>query len=101
MYPDERSLVKKYDGRPFVILGVNSDKDRDKLKEIVKKEAITWHSWWDGGSLTGPIQTKWNVHFWPTVYLIDHRGIIRARYLPKAALVDALVKEAEAVSGRK
>jgi Thioredoxin-like len=103
MYPLERSLVKKYQGRPFVILGVNSDKDRAQLKEVVKKEGISWRSWWDGGSLTGPIQTKWNINGWPTIYLLDHKGIIRAKELPEAALdhqIDVLAKQAEAGAGK-
>ena len=44
MYPHERSLVKALAGQPFVILGVNSDQDRDGIKETVKKEEITWRS---------------------------------------------------------
>ena len=46
MYPHERSLVKKYADKSFVIIGVNSDKDRDKLKDVLKKEEITWRSFW-------------------------------------------------------
>jgi hypothetical protein len=33
MYPHERSLVKKMEGKPFALIGVNSDADRDALKE--------------------------------------------------------------------
>ena len=32
MYPHERSLVEQWKDRPFVIIGVNSDKDLDKVK---------------------------------------------------------------------
>jgi thioredoxin-related protein len=80
MYPHERSLVKKLEGRPFVIIGVNSDDDRDVLKERMTAEQITWRSFWDGGSTDGPIATKWNVRGWPTVYLIDHEGKIIGRH---------------------
>jgi peroxiredoxin len=79
MYPHERSLVKKMEGRPFVILGVNSD-PKDKLKQVLQKENITWRSWWDGGNTSGPIATKWNVQGWPTLYLIDHEGVIRQKW---------------------
>ena len=77
MYPHERSLVKKLEGKPFVLLGVNSDKDRDALKETLKKEEITWRSFWNGGSTDGPISRKWNVHAWPTIYVLDAKGVIR------------------------
>jgi hypothetical protein len=76
MYPHERSLVKKFEGRPFAIIGINSDDDREQLKERMQKEQITWRSFWDGGSTDGPIATRWNVRGWPTVYLIDHEGKI-------------------------
>ena len=38
MYPHERSLVEKFKDRPFVILGVNSDDDREQLKQVLVKE---------------------------------------------------------------
>jgi hypothetical protein len=77
MYPHERSLVKKHADKPFAILGVNSDADRGELKKVMEKEEITWRSWFDGGSTGGPIAGKWNVHGWPTVYVLDAKGVIR------------------------
>jgi hypothetical protein len=38
---------------------------------VLEKE-ITWRSWWDGGSTGGPIASEWNVHGWPTLYLVDY-----------------------------
>src|SRR6516162_1216192 len=81
MYPHERSLVKKLEARPFALLGINSDQDREKLKDVLMKEEITWRSWFDGGGTSGPIATKWNVHGWPTLYVLDHKGIIRHKYV--------------------
>ena len=77
MYPHERSLVKQYENEPFVIIGINSDKDREKLKPVLEKERITWRSFWNGGSTDGPISTAWNVHSWPTIYIVDAKGTIR------------------------
>jgi|SRR5579871_304148 len=97
MYPHERSLVKNLEGKPFVLLGVNSDSDREKLKEVLKKERITWRSFWDGGKIGGPIATRWNVQMWPTVYVLDQRGVIRAKHLQGTALeklADELLREA-------
>src|SRR5205807_1773205 len=74
------------------------------LKNLMEKEQITWRSWWDGGSTSGPIATQWNVSGWPTVYVIDHRGVIRSKHLSGTALeklVDALVTEAQVVGDRK
>ncbi|MHC4938113.1 MAG: TlpA family protein disulfide reductase [Planctomycetota bacterium] len=99
MYPHERSLVKKYADRPFTIIGVNSDRDLDKLKKRIKEENITWRSFWCGKAGTsGPIPTKWNVQGWPTIYLIDAKGVIRAKNVRGAKLdewIEKLVVEAE------
>src|SRR5437763_15462887 len=101
MYPHERSLVKKMEGKPFVLLGVNSDRDRDALKKVMKEEQITWRSFWNGGGTSGPISTAWNVHGWPTLSVIDARGVIRQKYLgsPGGKILDdeieKLVAQAE------
>src|SRR5262245_47205213 len=76
MYPHERSLVEKLAGKPFAILGVNSDDDRAALKATIAQEKLTWRSFWDGGT-EGPIATAWNVQGWPTLYVLDDRGVIR------------------------
>ncbi len=77
MYPHERSLVKRLADQPFALIGINSDKDREKLKETMKDEGITWRSFWNGGSTSGPISTEWNVSGWPTLYVLDAEGVIR------------------------
>ena len=43
----------------------------------MKEENITWRSFWNGGSTRGPISTRWNVKGWPTIYVLDHNGVIR------------------------
>jgi hypothetical protein len=101
MYPHERSLVKRLEGKPFALVGVNSDQDRKALKTVLEKEKITWRSFWNGGSTQGPIATKWNVQGWPTLYVLDAKGVIRHKWLGSPGdkvmdeAIDKLVKEAE------
>jgi hypothetical protein len=101
MYPHERSLVKKLEGKPFALVGVNSDPDKAELKKAMEKENITWRSFFDGGKIGGPIATRWAVQGWPTLYVIDHKGVIRHKHLGSPgdkvldAEIDKLVKEAE------
>ena len=78
MYPHERSLVEKFKNRPFTIIGVNSDRDREKLKARMAEEKITWRSFF-AGSTGGAIPKRWNVSGWPTLYVIDAKGVIRAK----------------------
>ncbi len=81
MYPHERSLVKAMENKPFVLIGINSDPSKDVLKKVITDEKMTWRSFWDGGSTQGPIATKWNVRGWPTLYVIDHKGVIRHKWV--------------------
>ena len=78
MYPHERSLVKRLEGKPFALIGVNSDTDKKKLKNRMAEEKISWRSFWNGPKGTdGPISRAWNVRGWPTIYVLDHHGVIR------------------------
>lgn len=99
-YEYERGLVKRLANKPFVLLGVNGDFDREALKKTMAKEKITWRSFFDGGGPGGPIATRWDVEVWPTILLIDHKGIVRHVFVgwPEAkkldGLIDGLVSEA-------
>jgi len=74
MVPHERSLVKRFQDRPFVLLGVNADGSRDVFKAVEERQEITWRSWFDGRS--GPIAAKYQIDGFPTLFLIDDEGII-------------------------
>lgn len=80
MYPHERSLVKQLADQPFALLGVNTD-PKERARSAVNREHLNWRFWWDGGSTGGPIARSWNIHGWPTLVLLDHKGVIRQKYL--------------------
>jgi hypothetical protein len=92
--------VKRLADQPFALLGVNSDKDLEKLQGVLKEENITWRSFWNGEKGTsGPISTAWNVRSWPTIYVLDHNGVIRYKNVrgeKMDAAVDTLLKELKA-----
>ncbi len=95
MYPHERSLVERLKDEPFTILGVNSDPE-ERYREAIERENLTWPSFWDGGDTSGPIATRWGVRGWPTIYIIDHEGIIRDKNKRGEAMdevVDRLLAE--------
>ena len=93
MYPHERSLVKRLADKPFAIIGVNSDKDLEKLRTRLTEESISWRSFWNGPQGTGgPISSRWNVRAWPTIYVLDHQGVIRYKNVRGDAL-DAAIEE--------
>ncbi len=100
MYPHERSLVEQYANAPFAIVGVNSDDTFDTVQAAMKEEKLTWPSFFDGGGTGGPIATQWGVRGWPTVYIIDHEGIIRykGRSDLDTIIADLVAKAQEAAS---
>ncbi len=99
MYPHERSLVKRLADKPFALIGVNSDPDKAALAARLTEENITWRSFWNGPKGTGgPISARWNVTGWPTIYIIDHKGVIRDKNKRGEAMdaaVDKLLEEME------
>jgi thioredoxin-like negative regulator of GroEL len=104
MFDDERSLVQKYQGRPFALLGVDLDGDRETLENAQKKYKLNWRSWWDKD---GAIAGQWNVHGIPALFLLDHTGVIRWQDVgaqdPKQLenRIEQLVKEAESEGGKQ
>ena len=95
MFPHERSLVEKYKNEPFAIVGINSDQDLEKLKDVRAKENISWRSFWNGPKGTGgPISATWNVRGWPTLYILDAKGTIRCKMVGgNEELIDKTVEE--------
>jgi hypothetical protein len=89
-------------GRPFVILGVNTD-DRDAYEKGQRQLPVPWRSFADG-STNGPICRRWCVGGFPSSWLMDHEGVIRHRNLSGAALEKAvreLVTAAEGTASRR
>lgn len=102
MYPHERSLVERLSNKPFALLGINSDDDREKIKQICKEKNISWRSFWNGGSTEGPISTAWNVSGWPTIYVLDENGVIRFKNVREEAMdkaVDELLAKMAPAAG--
>jgi len=109
LVPHEKALVEKMKGRPFVLIGVSGDHDRERAKAASAKEGINWRSFWTGGERQG-IPVQWGIRIWPTVYVVDGNGVIRddglvyleGRYWGKTPdeTIENLVAEAEKASKR-
>jgi hypothetical protein len=95
MLPHERDLVQRLADRPFTLLGINSDESRSALKKIIASEKITWPNIYDGKR--GALARRWNVSSWPTIYVLDHEGVIRYRDVRDEALEKAVLTLLEKV----
>jgi thiol-disulfide isomerase/thioredoxin len=99
--PHERELAEQYKGRPFTLLGVNCGDTREIARKTIEKEKITWPNWHDGDETGGPIAKLYHIRGYPSMFVLDAKGIIRWReeYGPTLdAAIETLVKEAEAGS---
>lgn len=76
MLPEERSLLEDFKGESFAIVGVNGD-SKDKLKELVKDGTTTWRNFTNKQEDGRVISKEWAVKAWPTIYILDHKGVIR------------------------
>src|SRR5688500_18094410 len=102
MYPYERSLVKKMEGKPFALIGVNSDEDRQGLKSRLAEERITWRSFWNGpAGPGGTISRKYGVRSWPSLWIIDANGVIRYKDIHNTAQIDQALNTLLAEMGVK
>lgn len=100
MIPDEKALVKRLADKPFALVGVNSDGNAETVNKILDREGITWTNVIDG-TTSGPIATQWNVHGWPTIYILDAKGVIRHRGLRGKAMDDAVDKLLAEMEGKR
>ncbi len=76
MYPHERSLVKQLADKPFALIGVNSDSNLEKTREVVKEKNLTWRSFQNIQNY-GKISDNWGITGWPTIFVLDEEGRIR------------------------
>jgi hypothetical protein len=102
MIPHERSLVKRLEGKPFVLVSISVDEKRETVAQFLKKEPMPWTHWYNGPD--GKIIADLNVWSYPTIYVLDAKGVIRykdvrGQFLDQA--VDTLLKEIEKQSPRK
>ena len=74
--PEEKEMVAKYKHKPFALIAIDSDGSRSALRKLMEQNGVTWRMIADGKT-DGPIATKWGVHAWPTMYIIDRTGKIR------------------------
>jgi len=65
--------------------------DLANLRKILEKNGITWKQAAQG-STSGPLPRRWNVSSWPTIYVLDAKGVIRFKNLRDEELEDAVVR---------
>lgn len=98
MLPHEKALVERWKDKPFALIGINSDGEAAAVRKLLAEQGISWRNAIDV-STEGPWARAWNVSGWPTIYVLDHKGVIRFRDVRDAELeaaVSSLLKQLEA-----
>lgn len=81
LIPHELELADHFQGQPFTIVGVNCDTDIEKARAAVAKNKMMWRSFRDQTDQGRAVTSHWKVLGYPTLYLLDHHGIIRKRWV--------------------
>lgn len=97
-------LHNKYRNRPFTIVGISLDRDRQAWADYIDNEKMDWPQYLDKGQ----VARLFSVQPIPTYILLDHEGIIRGTRTAYDSTIDAwldgevrkLLKAAEGSAGR-
>jgi thiol-disulfide isomerase/thioredoxin len=94
MIPHERELTARLKAKPFEFISVSADDKKETLEKFLEKEEMPWTHWWDGRG--GKLTEQYQVRFFPTVYVLDKKGVIRYKHVRGEDMdhaVDALLNE--------
>ncbi len=83
-------------GEKVAVLGILSSPKEQVLEEI-EKHKMAYPVFADGKD--GPLFTLWNVHAWPTTFLLDENGVIMHRGHRDTALANILLEQLAAKDG--
>ena len=84
--------MKNLEGKPFALIGVNViGHEPARLKTVMDKEDLSWRSFADQGAIVG----QWNLSGTPTLYVIDHQGVIRHKWVgnPGERALDSVLQK--------
>lgn len=112
---DKRALIQQMEGKPFVLLGINTDEDLNKVHQLNIERKVNWRSFWCGRhGYFEPLALHWNVRHGNHFLVIDHRGIIAGKNVGDInrgvkfnqdvelnAMLNQLVQAAEIDNGKK
>lgn len=90
MLPHEKALVERFEKEPFAFVGINTDKP-STFREQAQKAGITWRNSLQG-STSGELCLAWGVRRFPTVFVLDGKGVIRYTDVYYGALDQAVEK---------
>jgi thiol-disulfide isomerase/thioredoxin len=95
MIPHERELVGQLKEKPFAFISLSADAKKETLTQFLEKESMPWTHWWNGGASGAAIE-DYRIRFYPTIYVLDEKGVIRFKHVRGEAMdraIESLLKD--------
>lgn len=92
---ESKALVKNYEELTeagIQIFGVSLDREKDDWQRVVDQLNISWAQASDLQGVESPVAITYGVHFTPTTYIIDDKGVIVTKYSTGEELLGDLEK---------
>jgi len=97
--PHLSALVKRMEGRPFTVLGINAYDKMDAYRKGVEEFGLSWPVLFQGGST--PVSDLYRVQGYPTTYVLDAEGRVVAKDLRGESLAKKVEELVEALEAEK
>jgi len=85
-----QGLVAEFEGKGLVALAVNEREERDRAQEFAERLGVTYPVLLDDGS----VARLFGVNGVPDLWIVDRRGVVRARFLGFGPTVPKDIREA-------
>jgi thiol-disulfide isomerase/thioredoxin len=98
MIPHQREMAERFYDKPFALVSVSCDTERETLEDFLKTNAMPWNHWWVGGD--SELKKSLNIGLFPTIIVLDAKGVIRFKNIKNEELeeaVEELIQEAKEV----
>lgn len=90
MIPHHVELTERLKDQPFSILSVSCDRDQETLEGFLAETEMPWDHWWVAPD--SEFKKTLNISAYPTIYVLDHRGVIRYKNIRDKELEEAIDK---------
>lgn len=74
--PQIKQLASDFDGQDVVVLGMNNDRNLDDARFVIDKLGLDYETLKNGDG-DDAINTKYGVRGWPTLVVLDGKGVVR------------------------
>lgn len=90
--PNVINAYQQHHNQGFEVIGVSLDESREKLKDFIAAQKMTWPQYFDGQGWGNKLASKYGIQSIPATILLDGEGKIIGRNLRGEELEQAVAK---------